>query len=65
MLYIILNLIKANLVARIKLKLKSFDKTFLQSLMKGFKTKLRKIADEGVFHYLKTLLLKMNKFLFK
>ena len=44
---------EAHLVARIKLKLKSFDKTFLQSLMKGVKTKLRKIADEGVFSLFK------------
>ena len=40
---------ESHLVARIKLKLKTFDIDYLQSLMKGVKTNLRKIADEGVF----------------
>lgn len=41
------------LIDRILLKLKDFDLNFLQTLMSGIKTKLRSIADKGVFNYLK------------
>ena len=33
----------------IKSKLKEFDEKYLQSLMKGIKANLRKIADSGVY----------------
>ena len=36
------------LIRRIEACLKKIDLTFLQSLMKGAKTKLRLIADQGV-----------------
>lgn len=44
---------EACLTNRIKLKLKEFDQSDLQRLMRGVKTKLRSIADHGIFHYLK------------
>ncbi len=37
------------LVSRIESKLKEFDLNYLQSLMKGIISKLRNIADSGVF----------------
>ena len=37
------------LINRIKSKLKDFDEKYLQSLMKGVKANLRKIADGGVY----------------
>ena len=37
------------LVSRIESKLKEFDLNYLQSLMKGITSKLRNIADSGVF----------------
>ena len=37
------------LIHRIELKLREFDQTFLQNIMKGVKNKLRSIADKGVF----------------
>ena len=43
---------------RIKSKLKDFDQEFLQNLLKGIKTKLRKIADEGVFSLFKKMKIK-------
>ena len=41
------------LANRIRAKLREIDPSFLQSIMKGVKTKLRKIADEGVFSPIK------------
>ncbi len=41
------------LIRRIESKLKEIDLKFLQTLMGGVKTKLRSIADEGVFSYKK------------
>ncbi len=38
-----------DLIARINLKLKDFDINYLQRLLGGVKTKLRSIADNGVF----------------
>lgn len=41
------------LVRRIKNKLKEFDFSYLQSIMKGVKSKLRNIADSGYYSYWK------------
>ena len=38
------------LVRRIKAKIREFNVTFFQTLMRGINGKLRKIADKGVFH---------------
>ena len=40
------------LIERIERKLKDFDLNFLQTLMRGLKTKLRSIASNGVSSYL-------------
>ena len=45
------------LVDRIKFKLNAFDAYHLKTLMRHVKTKLRKIADGGVFNFSKDLLL--------
>jgi hypothetical protein len=44
---------EAQLVRRIKAKIKEFDQSFFQDLMRGTQTKLRNISDHGVFYYLK------------
>ena len=49
------------LFKRIKTKLKEIDLAYLQSIMKGVKSKLRNVADHGVFHYLKKLKVKTYK----
>ena len=41
--------IVAHLIAKIKLRQKNFDQKYLQNLIRGVITNLRKIADEGVF----------------
>ncbi len=43
------------LVNRIKLQLKNIDANFLQSLMGGFRAKLRSIADNGSLGLFKKL----------
>ena len=44
------------LMRRIETKIKEFDADFCQSLMSGVRTKLRKIADEGTFFMLQTMI---------